>query len=435
MVPDADDQRAAADRSGVGEKPVPAREPAWMPAYVGSAYRRGDATDQDLLSGKALEDLVDGLRRAESVIRSPGAPQGLVDQASGYRHLLVLLALGIDEALRHSDPYDPHFGPANVDNVLKWGMDCPDAAYTGAAIRGDATYLVRANRRTVRYLGFQVMSGIETTANIVADELPLGADGSFELLLSTMRPDEVGGATWMPLTKTTSSLVVRQFFYDWANEEPADLHIECLSRSPARSDRAAISAAGEANQIAALGEFVDASFRFWQDVEDGGRAQGLNVFREPAALTNIGAAAENVSVWGSWQLDDDEALLIEVEPPDALYWSVALGNHWWETIDYANHQSSLNGSQAVLDDDGVFRAVVSARDPGIANWLDNAGHRQGPMIFRWLRADSHPVPATRVVGFADISSRLPATTRRVSPDERVGVIAARRAAVRRRFRR
>ena len=231
----------------------------------------------------------------------------------------VLLALGIDEALRHSDPYDPHFGPANVDNILKWGMDCPDAAYTGAAVRGDATYKVTGNRRTVRYLGFQVMSGIESTANVIADELPLAPDGSFELpLLSCDEPDDLGDATWMPLTDSTSSLVVRQFFYDWANESPADLHIECLARSKARSDHAGPSAAGVANQFAALGEFVDASFRFWQEVEDGGRAQGLNIFREPAALTNIGAAAENVSVWGSWQLEDDEALLIEVAPPTAL---------------------------------------------------------------------------------------------------------------------
>ncbi len=185
--------------------------------------------------------------------------------------------------------------------------------------------------------------------------------------------------------------------------------------SAARAERT-VPAAGVANQLAALGEFVDASFRFWRDVEDGGRAQGLNVFREPAALTNIGAAAENVSVWGSWQLDPDEALLIEVEPPDALYWSAALGNYWWETIDYANHQSSLNGFQAVLDDDGVFRAVVSARDPGVANWLDTAGHGRGPMIFRWLRAGSHPVPATRVVPLARGSStNLPAGTARVTP--------------------
>ena len=95
---------------------------------------------------------------------------------------------------------------------------------------------------------------------------------------------------------------------------------------------------------------------------------------------------------GHGSSNEDEALLIEVEPPQALYWSVALGNHWWETIDYANHQSSLNGFQAVLDDDGVFRTVVCSRDPGVTNWLDNGGHRQGPMIFRWLRADSTPCP-------------------------------------------
>src|SRR3984957_4593581 len=225
-----------------GDRPAPAREPTWMPAYVGSAYRRGDAKDAALVSGRALEDLIDGLRKADSLIRSEGAPQGLVDQASGYRHLLVLLALGIDEALRHSDPYDPHFGPANVDNVLKWGMDCPDAAYTGAAIRGDATYRVTANRRTVRYLGFQVMSGIENTANIVADELPLGPDGSFELVLSREEPDDLAGATWLPITDSTSSLVVRQFFYDWANESPADLHIVCTSGRPVRTEHTGSSA-------------------------------------------------------------------------------------------------------------------------------------------------------------------------------------------------
>ena len=72
----------------------------------------------------------------------------------------------------------------------------------------------------------------------------------------------------------------------------------------------------------------------------------MNCFRQPAALTQMGAAAENVSTWGSWSLGDDECLVIEVTPPDALYWSVSLGNYWWETIDYAHRQSSLNGHQA-----------------------------------------------------------------------------------------
>jgi hypothetical protein len=416
---------------GEADKPTPAREPAWMPAYVGSAYKRGGGSDQDLLSGRAFDNLLDSLRKARSSIMADAAPRGGVDQASGYRHLLVLLALGIDDALRSSDPYDPYFAPANVDNVLKWGMDCPDAAYTGAAIRGDATYLVKGKRNTVRYLGFQAMAGIENTANVVADDLVMGTDGSFELMLSRDIPDDFPPTNWMPLSERTSSLVVRQFFYDWENEEAPDMEIQCLGRSESHTSRSTL--AGIGNQLSALGEFVDASFKFWEEIEQSGRAQGLNVFREPAALTQMGAAAENVSVWGSWELADDEALLIEVEPPNSLYWSVALGNYWWETIDYAGHQSSLNGSQAVIDEDGVFRAVVSERDPGVANWLDTAGHSRGPMIFRWLRADSHPVPPTRVVPFASVADELPGGTRFVTPEQRRDVMDARRRGVRKRF--
>jgi hypothetical protein len=172
---------------------------------------------------------------------------------------------------------------------------------------------------------------------------------------------------------------------------------------------------------------------FWLDIEEQGRAQGVNVFREPLNKTEMGGAAESVTVWGSWELAPDEALLIEVAPPEALYWSVSLGNHWWETIDYANHQSSLNGFQATVDADGVFRAVVAHSDPGVANWLDTAGHRQGPAIFRWVRADGAPVPQTRVVRLADLRGALPPGTAMVDPQTRRATIARRRAGVRRRF--
>lgn len=406
--------------------------PSWMPASVASAARRGTATAADLTSGRAWGSMLDALRRAGDAIHGGGAPTGPLDEAAGYRHLLVLLALGIDEALRSSsDPYAPEIAPGNVDAVLKWGMDCPDAAYVGASIRGDAAYRVSGRRGTVRYLGFQVMGGMESLANVVADDLEIGPDGTFELTLS---PEPAPG-NWMPLSAGASSLVVRQFFYDWENETPADLRIECLTRPPAALRQEISAPDAIARHLVALGEFAEASLAFWSDIEAGGRAQGLNTFRVPNARTDMGGAAENVSVWGSWELADGEALIIEVVPPPALYWSVALGNHWWETLDYANHQASLNGHQAVLDADGAFRAVVAARDPGVANWLDTCGHRQGPMIFRWLRADDAPAPATRVVPFDALGDALPASTPRLSSDERAAVLASRRRGVRRRFRR
>jgi hypothetical protein len=69
----------------------------------------------------------------------------------------------------------------------------------------------------------------------------------------------------------------------------------------------------------------------------------------------------------------------------------------------------------------------------VANWLDTAGHHQGAMIFRWLRAAGAPVPATRVLARADLPAALPAGTAMVDASTRAATMARRRLAVRRRF--
>jgi len=112
-----------------------------------------------------------------------------------------------------------------------------------------------------------------------------------------------------------------------------------------------------------------------------------------------------------------------------------LGNPWLETIHYGRHQSSLNGHQAVIDADGVLRVVISATDPGVANWLDTAGHSNGAMLLRCLRTETAPVPNTRVVKLNDVLSALPVDTTMTTPDERAHVIEARRRAVHERFHR
>jgi len=407
--------------------------PAWLPASVGRAGRKATAADAlALRSGAAWSSLSTSLGAAVGLLHGDDLPEALRGDAAAYRHLLILLALGIDEALRASDPYDPAITPANVDDVLRWGMDCPDAAYSGAPIRGDATYVVRGTRGSARYVGFQVMSGIEASANAVVDELDIGDDGRFELVLSAAEH----AGNWMPLTDRASTMVIRQFFYDWAVEEPARLTIECVSGPPpssAATDHGPGPDAATGAQLVALGAFVEESLRFWSGIEDMGRSQGLNVFRAPQARTEMGAAAESITVWGSWDLADDEALIVEVTPPEALYWSISLGDQWWKTIDYARHQSSLNGHQAVLDEDGVFRAVVAHEDPGVANWLDTGGHRRGPVIMRYIRAGGAPVPRTEVVPFDRIDDALPPGVRRSTPEERAAALAGRRAGVRRRF--
>ena len=104
-----------------------------------------------------------------------------------------------------------------------------------------------------------------------------------------------------------------------------------------------------------------------------------------------------------FDLDEDEALVVEVMPPDCEYWMIALHNHWMETLDYVHHQATLNCHSAELEADGSARFVVAQRDPGVANWLDTAGHRHGTVGVRWVGPDVIDVlPSTRVVPLASL---------------------------------
>jgi hypothetical protein len=318
--------------------------------------------------------------------------------------------------------------PSNTDAVFKWGMDCPDCLYTGAGLRGGDTYRLWGNRGTARYVGLQTMAGMASTANVLLDEIALEPNGDFEIVLSA---DEHPG-NWMQIADDATQLVVRHFFYDWDTEVPSSLSIERLSGPPPAGPRQdpVDPQAAMARQLVALGDFVEANLDFFLQFA---RPENPNSFNPPFDGTAMGAAAENRPVIGSFQLAPDEALVVEVEPPRGLYWSYSIGNPWWETIDYARHQSSLNGHQAVIDADGMLRVVIAHEDPGFANWLDTAGHGEGPVILRCVRTETAPVPATRVVPFAEVADALPAGTRRLSPEERAATMDARARGVARRF--
>src|SRR3546814_18709948 len=86
-----------------------------------------------------------------------------------------------------------------------------------------------------------------------------------------------------------------------------------------------------------------------------------------------------------YQLAPDEALLVEAKVPETCgYWSLILTDDVYETTDWVNNHSSLNDAQARVDKDGLFRAVISAQDPGVPNWLDTAGNASGAVQGRWL---------------------------------------------------
>ena len=399
---------------------------AWLPSSIAEASLTGRPDSDDIELAQAWSYLLDKLRDGAQIVESDPANRNRVDLAAGMRHLLVLLAAGVDEAL-HFDP-DPILcvQRTSTDDIVTWGMECPDCIYTRATMRGGESYRLFGNRGTARYVGLQTMNGIVSTANELVDELEVDASGNFEVVLSA---DERTG-NWMRIEGDHPTLTVRHFFYDWNIEVPSTLRIERLG-DPVEAKRSTVEPdVALSRQLVALGDFVRDNLQFF--LQFGGAAPP-NGFLPPIDRTAIGAAAENKPVIGRWELDENEVLILEVEPPEGVYWSYSLGNPWWETIHYGRHQSSLNAHQAVVDPDGLVRVVLCGRDPGVANWLDTAGFSNGAMILRCVRTTTAPTPRSRVVHFDEIASALPADTTTVTPDERTFILEHRRHAVHERF--
>jgi hypothetical protein len=390
------------------------------------SWAKGSAAE--LLDGAAWRRFSERLGALADRIQSAAAPSSAVDRADGYRYLCMLVRNAWDVAIEDLDPDRPRFNWLTRRNKIGW--DCPDALYGNVAVRDDAVYRISGKRGSVNFLGLQVMAGIRSLHNTHADEWQLLSDGSFEIIAGGAKR----GGNWMPLGPGADTIWMRQFFYDWDHETVASLWIDRIDDGPRAQPSGKLDAASFSRRLDAVATNVEANVDLWLMTAVAQRERYLNVFpKEAFGGTAIGAQAHQTAGTCAFRIRPDEALLIEVKPPQARYWSFDLCNFWLESLDYANHQSSLNGHQATIDRDGIFRAVVTLEDPGVANWLDPVGHHEGSMIYRWNLADSAPYPATRVVALANLGRELPPDTARVSPEERSQRIERRREHVRRRF--
>ena len=135
----------------------------------------------------------------------------------------------------------------------------------------------------------------------------------------------------------------------------------------------------------------------------------------PPAFSDWGGHQGQSYGFGNFRLGIDEAVILEVALPACDYWVVQLGNRFWESLDWDRRQSSLNHRQATLDDDGVFRAVISVDDPGIPNWLDPAGNPSGSILGRMINPADVPTTTLIVAPVADLADHLPAGTHTSAP--------------------
>lgn len=348
-----------------------------------------------------------------------------INTAEGFQYLAMLTGIAIERIQGYETPTHPQVA-RNLDTYKKMGLDSSDNTYRMVKFEPGGVYRVRGWRGNSTYLGFQLNKGISAVGNFNDRQMQFNKDGSFEL--------HIGGGeregNWMPLPDGANSMYIREIFIDWSNEQPSRLWIDRIDHSGPPQP---LDAEEVADRFKKMSNYVSSQVEFWNRYVERSR-QNSNTLPLPRGTTSEGGSADNLYSGGHFSIDEGEVLLIETESVPSLFWNVQLGNNWFQSLDYRYRQTSLNSAQARPDSDGKYRIVVSPVDPGVPNWLDTAGRREGVIYYRWNMAERIPAaPVVKLISLSELRRLLPADTPAVTASERADVLRQRAEGVARRF--
>ncbi len=353
-----------------------------------SGKKESDIQDQRIVSGEAWEDFCDQLKLAGAVLKYPGTPQDVFQQAEGIRYLTRLTRAGLEAYVEYNDPSFPVLRRM-VHETVKLGADNPDNYYFNAQIDGQNEYRITGNRNSIHYIGFFTQNGSYGSTGGLApcgvlqgEDLVVNEDGSFEIFLSKERK----GENWLKIESESSLVMVRQTFLNRNSEVPAEMEIENLNGNnipgPLNPQRLE-----EGLKMASM--FVaGAPLLFARWAKDFKKSVNALPQFDPAISNAAGGDADIIYYHSYWNLKEDEVLRISVTPPDCDTWNFQLNNYWMESLDYRYFTICLNKGNAQYEEDGSVIIYVSHKDLGVKNWINTCDHFEGTMCWRWYRLDN-----------------------------------------------
>jgi len=344
----------------------------------------------------AWAEFCERLKTAGDWILDPACPDDPLDRAEGFRLLTRLLRGALEQFVEYDDPLHPTFVRL-CHETIKVIAENPDNIYLAARIDGRSEYRVWGTRGTVRWMSFNTHAGAfgaggrGTASALDVNDLRIEPDGTFELRVSGQEQP----GNWLRMDPDATVLIVRQTIADHAREIPAELRIERLG---AAAPAAPLDPVRFRRALATVGHYLHNIARMTVEWANAS-ARHPNAFVNVQSNETRAYKDPNISYhMAYWVLEPGEALVVEAVPPKCDYWMFVLHNHWLESLDYRYHRIHLNNATARLEPDGRVRVVVAHRDPGVANWLDTAGHRRGTIGVRWVGPNVvDTVPTARAV--------------------------------------
>jgi hypothetical protein len=378
-------------------------------------------------------DQMKALERVGDNLIATWRPDGATEAERQDMYKLALSILSCGYLCRvYTDARRPAFMPLWNFAFNQGGPD-PDYVYSTTEVDPAGVYRISGYRGTTRFVeitqqSFDMMNphdmgaGGPVPATHDLDDLELGDDGRFSVVLSAERPAGHRG-DWWQLDARTRRLLMRKCSCDWNRDIDARVAINRLDDGGADMTPDEI-----ARRFSDMAAWVEGMIGFdMQLVRHYREHHGVNTFLRSTKVDSMGGLPKQAYYDGIHEIDDDEALILETElPAECRYWQALVADDRFCTVDWVNRQSSLNDSQAHIDSDGKFRAVISRQDPGVPNWLDKADYPWGVIQMRWNRASEYPDPTIKKVPVAEVREHLPADTPVVTPAERQEQLRARR---------
>jgi hypothetical protein len=349
-------------------------------------------------------DLVAGLSAAGRELDEMTAGLDATERTDGQLALLraVNNLLGRVEIDRDAPELVPFNGWRE-----KFFMDNPDYRYWITDIRDDGDYHITGNVGDSVYQSVTVYAGtnIATTsavARIDTDELEADSDGDFDVTLSR---NAIAQSTWVELPQGATSVWVRYVHNDASPMRPGWCRVQTPEHPSARPT---VDADRLERDLSRLGTFLGQVPRFL-DLSVAADTKAPNTVRHWTAMTD-GAAFTEPGIHylrGAWQLDPDEALVIEGTLVPCRHWNIVLYNRFLNSLDYRHRVTSRTAATSSVTD-GRYRFVLAGRDPQADgyDWLDTEGRRFGLFVMRFLQPESETdLPTVRCVRLDDLAAR------------------------------
>ena len=212
------------------------------------------------------------------------------------------------------------------------GDNC-DSIYCFTQTRGDQSYRIWGNRSDACCLSFCAYASEpdgswsdSLAANINHTHIDFGADGSFEIFLGPDEPDEPNR---FKTAARAVCVISREYYFERDSDRVAEIYIENTADVPAPGPE---TDANLSEKLRAVGNFVSQTAAM---VPPPG-SEEHNMLGDLFGFDPDGmgwGTPDNVYALGTFDLSDDEVLVIRGRSPKCCYWGVQTWNAYMQSLE------------------------------------------------------------------------------------------------------